>query len=91
MIEVSVRRELRDFTLDVTFPVDSHRCLALVGPTGCGKTTTLRLIAGLDRPDAGRVVLDGEVLVDTEAGVLLPPHFTVIHSDAGTALYKLTR
>src|SRR5436309_15064245 len=33
--------------------------LSLLGPSGCGKTTALRLVAGFDRPDAGRVVVDG--------------------------------
>src|SRR5947209_12054005 len=34
--------------------------LSLLGPSGCGKTTALRLVAGFDRPDAGRIVLDGK-------------------------------
>src|SRR5207237_3142861 len=33
--------------------------LSLLGPSGCGKTTALRLVAGFDRPDAGRIVVDG--------------------------------
>lgn len=73
MMQVDVRKELRDFPLAVAFRVQPHQCLALVGPTGCGKTTTLRLIAGLDRPDSGRVSLNGTVAVDTDSGVFLAP------------------
>ncbi len=73
MIEVAVRKQLRDYALDVAFEVGDRECLALVGPTGCGKTTTLRLIAGLDAPDKGRVILDGRVLVDTSDRLFLPP------------------
>lgn len=46
--------------------------VGLVGPSGCGKTTTLRSIAGLETPDAGRITIDGETVVDTEAGLLVP-------------------
>jgi ABC-type sugar transport system ATPase subunit len=49
---------LRDFTLALR----PHELLALVGPSGCGKTTLLRLIAGLEEPDAGRVLLEGQSL-----------------------------
>ena len=45
---------------------------AIVGPSGCGKTTLLRLIAGFEQPDAGRIVLDGEVLVGSAESV--PAH-----------------
>jgi putative spermidine/putrescine transport system ATP-binding protein len=41
--------------------------LALLGPSGCGKTTALRAIAGFDRPDEGRVLLDGRDITDTPA------------------------
>jgi putative spermidine/putrescine transport system ATP-binding protein len=41
--------------------------LALLGPSGCGKTTALRAIAGFDRPDAGRVLVDGRDITDTPA------------------------
>ncbi|NPV47519.1 MAG: ABC transporter ATP-binding protein [Armatimonadetes bacterium] len=72
MISVSLSKQLRDFPLQVEFELASGQCLALVGPTGCGKTTTLRLLAGLLQPDAGRIVMDGETLVDTAAGLSVP-------------------
>lgn len=73
MMTVEVARRLRDYRLDVSFEAPSGGCLALVGPTGCGKTTTLRIIAGLLAPDEGRVAVDGQPLVDTRQGVWLPP------------------
>jgi len=45
---------------DLTLSVREGELLTLLGPSGCGKTTTLRTIAGLERPDRGSVVLDGE-------------------------------
>ncbi len=73
MIRVNFSKQLRDYTLDVDFEVVSGSCMALVGPTGCGKTTTLRLIAGLETPDAGAIEIDGDLLVDAERRVLVPP------------------
>jgi molybdate transport system ATP-binding protein len=73
MISVAIRKQLRDFPLQVDFELASGECLALVGPTGCGKTTTLRLLAGLLQPDAGRIVMDGTPLVDTAQGCCVPP------------------
>lgn len=46
----------------VDLEVGERETLALLGPSGCGKSTLLRLVAGLERPDRGRVVLDGEDL-----------------------------
>ena len=43
---------------DISFAVPEGRIVCVVGPSGCGKTTLLRIISGLDRPDAGRVMLD---------------------------------
>lgn len=53
---------------DVTFAVERGEDVCLLGPSGCGKTTLLRLIAGLERPDAGRIVLNGEDVTE------VPPH-----------------
>jgi len=49
-------------SLDLTVPAGA--CLALLGPSGSGKTTVLRLAGGLDRPDAGDVLLDGRSVLD---------------------------
>ena len=46
---------------------------ALLGASGCGKSMTLRCIAGIVRPDEGRIVLDGRVLFDSAQGIDLPP------------------
>lgn len=71
MLSVAVTHRLGDFTLDAAF--DSAGGLtALFGRSGAGKTTLINAIAGLIRPDRGRIVLDGEVLTDTAQGVFVP-------------------
>lgn len=59
--------------LDVDVESDAT-VTAIMGPSGAGKTTLLQCIAGVVRPRAGRVVLDGERLFDGEARVFVPPH-----------------
>ena len=63
---------LRSFELALALALE-RETLALVGPSGAGKTTVLRAIAGLVRPARGRIVLGGETLFDAELGVDLPP------------------
>ncbi|MBV8993520.1 MAG: ABC transporter ATP-binding protein [Pseudonocardiales bacterium] len=70
--EVVVRRG--EFTLDVAVQVAPGEVVAVLGRNGSGKSTLLSAVAGLLRPDRGRVVLGGRVLTDTAAGVVLPPH-----------------
>ena len=65
-LAVDVRHRLGAFTLDAAFE-SAGRLTALFGPSGSGKTTLVNLIAGLQRPDAGRIAVDGRVLVDTAA------------------------
>jgi molybdate transport system ATP-binding protein len=73
-LEFSCRSAWPDgFCLDAAF-VAGDGVTAIVGPSGSGKTTTLHLIAGLLRPQAGRIVLDGTVLVDIAERVFVPPH-----------------
>ncbi|CAB3635118.1 ABC transporter ATP-binding protein [Achromobacter marplatensis] len=61
----------RHFELDVAFRSSSKR-IALFGPSGAGKSLTLRAVAGLLRPDAGRIDINGRVLFDAQAGICLP-------------------
>jgi molybdate transport system ATP-binding protein len=72
MLDVAIYRPLDGFTLDVSFSTDTPMS-ALVGPSGSGKTLTLRAVAGVFTPDAGRIVLDDETLFDSERGIDLPP------------------
>jgi molybdate transport system ATP-binding protein len=69
---VAVKKQLPEFELDMEFTV-ANNILVLFGPSGCGKTTTLRCIAGLTKPDAGRICLEDEVLYDSAANVFMPP------------------
>ncbi len=59
--------------LDLAFEAPAGATTVIVGESGAGKTSVLRVAAGLDRPAEGRVVLDGEVYLDTSAGIHVPP------------------
>ncbi len=72
-LEVMARAQA-PIPLDASFRAEPGEMLALVGHSGSGKTTLLRTIAGLWRPETARVAVDGEVWLDTAAGVSLPPH-----------------
>jgi molybdate transport system ATP-binding protein len=72
VIEVALRKALPGFTLDVAWAAGDE-VVTLFGPSGAGKSLTLQCLAGLTRPDAGRVVVNGRVFDDAAAGVHLPP------------------
>ncbi|HEX5318450.1 MAG TPA: molybdenum ABC transporter ATP-binding protein [Stellaceae bacterium] len=72
-LEVSVEHRLGAFTLDAEFAVEGG-LTALFGRSGAGKTSVINVIAGLIRPDRGRVMLDGEALTDTATGRFVPAH-----------------
>lgn len=58
---------------DVQFTVDSGTIFTLLGPSGCGKTTTLRSVAGLEKPDVGTIRMFDDVVYDSVGGVFVPP------------------
>jgi iron(III) transport system ATP-binding protein len=60
--------------VNVAFDVPPGKLFTLLGPSGCGKTTTLRSIAGLERPRAGEISIDGEVIYSSERNVFVPPN-----------------
>jgi len=72
MIEIDAALRLGAFSLAASIAA-SGRTLAVCGVSGAGKTTLLSIVAGLLRPDSGRVVVDGVVFLDTAGGVDLPP------------------
>ena len=71
-LEVSIRKRFPAFELDVSFSAQDET-LGFLGASGCGKSLTLRCIAGIETPDEGRIVVNGRVFFDSEQGVNLTP------------------
>ncbi len=70
---VEAQQTLGEFVLDASFTSEGG-VTALFGRSGSGKTSLVRVIAGLSKPDRGRLMVDGEVLLDTENRVFVPKH-----------------
>ncbi|SCB61375.1 molybdate transport system ATP-binding protein [Rhizobium aethiopicum] len=70
---VDAKQRLGAFSLDAAF-TSERGVTALFGRSGSGKTSMIRIIAGLARPDEGRVMLDGEALTETARGIFVPKH-----------------
>ncbi len=77
MIQASIHKRLYgangEFQLDVALDVAEGEFVALFGPSGVGKTTLLRCLAGLEQPDQGKLAVNGETWLDSAAGIQLPP------------------
>ena len=72
MLKVDIQKRLGGFALDVSFDAENET-LALLGASGSGKSVTLRCLAGILKPDAGRIVLNGRVLFDSDKRIDLSP------------------
>ena len=72
-LSVQIRHAFPGFSLDVAFDAPQGLTV-LFGRSGAGKTTVVNAVAGLFRPEQGRILLDGRVLTDSAAGIMLPPH-----------------
>ncbi|MGH9744490.1 MAG: sulfate/molybdate ABC transporter ATP-binding protein [Candidatus Acidiferrales bacterium] len=70
-LEVQLEKKLPDFALDVSFSA-ADETLSILGPSGAGKTMLLRCIAGLERPDRGRVALNDRTFFDSAQRVRVP-------------------
>ena len=71
-LTVDLEKRLGDFHLQANFQAGGE-ALALLGASGCGKSVTLKCIAGILRPDRGHIELDGKVLFDSRENINLPP------------------
>lgn len=69
---VDIKKKVKGFTLDVSFETEVDY-LGILGASGCGKSMTLKCIAGIETPDKGRIVLNGKVLFDSEKKINLKP------------------
>ena len=73
MLHVDATTRLGAFSLELALDVPTGTCLALAGPSGAGKTSVLRIVAGLVHPDQGRVRCEDEVWLDTGRGIDVAP------------------
>lgn len=73
MLDVDICANVRGFILNIAFRTGDGEILALFGPSGTGKSMTLRCLAGLIRPAQGHIILNGRTLFDEAAGVDVPP------------------
>ena len=71
-IYVDIEKKLGNFFLKVKFEA-GNETLALLGASGCGKSMTLKCIAGIEKPDKGKIIMDGVTLFDSEKRIHLPP------------------
>ncbi len=71
-VEVNIVKKLAAFNLEVAFTAEDET-LGLLGESGCGKSMTMRCIAGIERPDAGRIVVNGVTYFDSSKGINLKP------------------
>ena len=71
-LTVDIHKQLGRFSLDASFRADGGT-LGLLGASGSGKSLTLKCIAGIERPDRGKILLNGVTLFDSERWINLPP------------------
>lgn len=71
-VTVEIRRKLDNFLLDINFHSDARR-LGILGASGCGKSMTLKSIAGIELPDEGHIEVEGRIFFDKEKKINLKP------------------
>lgn len=71
-LEVNIKKRFPSFMLDVAFEARDET-LGFLGASGCGKSLTMRCIAGIETPDEGRIVVNGQVFFDSEQKINLKP------------------
>ncbi|TJX15406.1 ATP-binding cassette domain-containing protein [Tissierella creatinini] len=72
ILYVNIKKKFKDFQLNVEFE-SKDEVLALLGSSGCGKSMTLKCIAGVEKPDSGQIILNGRTLYDSSKKINLCP------------------
>lgn len=72
-LKVDIRKTAGSFILQSSFEIKSGERFALLGSSGAGKSMTLRCIAGIEKPDSGKILLGDKILFDSDKGICLPP------------------
>ncbi len=72
-LHIRLSKRLGKLEIDVAFSCPEGSTLALIGPSGAGKTTIIRMVAGLEQPDDGAILFNGETFFDHERGIRLSP------------------
>ena len=73
IISASLKKRLKYFNLDIAFACPDENIMVMIGPSGGGKTTIIRMLAGLDKPDEGQVIYGDELWFDSDRGINLSP------------------
>ena len=82
---LDIKKRYPGFTLDMQLEAGEER-VALLGASGCGKSCTLRCIAGVETPDEGKIVVNGVTFFDSAAGINLSPHASRVVSSSAWRL-----
>lgn len=70
---VDIRKNFGDFSLEAFFEVKNREFIGLLGASGSGKSVTLKCISGVETPDEGKIILNGETLFDSSRKINVPP------------------
>ena len=65
MLKIDIYKKLKEFDLNISFTHEGG-CVGIMGSSGCGKSMTLKCIAGIETPDKGKIVLNDNVVFDSE-------------------------
>ena len=103
-LEVSLKKRLKFYDVDISFKCPDRKMLVMIGPSGGGKTTIIRMLAGLEKPDEGKIAFNSEVWFDSVSGRNVPtqkrrlgyvfqeytlfPHLTLYENAAFAAVNK---
>lgn len=82
-LHVDIHKSLGDFSLDVNVDAQTET-LGFLGASGCGKSLTLRCVAGIETPDEGRIVVNDTVFFDSAAKINLSPSSARRHCSSRT-------